>query len=410
MTVRPATFETAPFDFAARTATTARIQSIDVVRGIVMLIMALDHVRDYFHRDAFLYSPTDLTQTSATLFFTRFVTHFCAPVFVLLAGTSAYLYGVKNGSRALSRFLLTRGLWLVLVEILVISPLRTFNPLLPLLNLQVIWAIGISMILLAALIRLPRAAVLALGIALVAGHNAFDGIDVPGNGGAAFLWSLLHVPGHFTFGFLSVNVIYPVAPWIGVIALRYCLGTLYAPGFDGRTRRHILLVTGLGALGVFALLRGLNLYGDPAPWSPQLEPVFSALSVLNVTKYPPSLLYVLITLGPACVLLAWIEKVRNRTTATLAVFGRVPMFYYIAHILLIHLLASPAVMIAGHPWTDMILDGRVNASAALHGYGFNLAVVYGVWIGLIVMLYPLCSRFDRYKRENQARMWWLSYF
>jgi len=404
MTARPATLE-----IPALAAKTERIQSIDVVRGTVMIIMALDHVRDYFHRDAFLYSPTDLTQTDATLFFTRFITHFCAPVFVLLAGTSAYLYGLRNGTRALSRFLVTRGLWLVLLELLVISTIRTFNPLLPLLNLGVIWAIGIRMIVLAALIHLPRRSILMLGIALVAGHNALDGITVPGDGVAALMWSLLHVPGHFTFGFLSINVIYPVAPWIGIIALGYCLGELYAPGYYAGTRRHHLLVGGLVAIGAFALLREFNVYGDPMPWSVQPEPLFSALSVLNVTKYPPSLLYTLITLGPACVLLACTEKVRNGLTATLAIFGRVPMFYYIVHILLIHLLAIPAVMMCGHPWTDMILDGRVNTSTVLKGYGFNLAVVYGVWIGLIVMLYPVCRWFDRYKRQHQAKQWWLSY-
>jgi uncharacterized membrane protein len=404
MTARPAAFE-----ITALATKTQRIQSIDVVRGIVMIIMALDHVRDYFHRDAFLYSPTDLTQTSVLLFFTRFVTHFCAPVFVLLAGTSAYLYGLRNGDRALSWFLFTRGLWLVLIEIAVISPLRTFNPLLPLLNLQVIWAIGVSMIALAAFVRLPRWSILMLAIVLIAGHNALDAITVAGDGVVPFLWSLAHVPGHFTFGFLSINVIYPLAPWIGIIALGYCLGELYAPDYDASTRRYLLLVTGLCALGSFALLRGLNLYGDAAPWSVQAEPLFSALSVLNVTKYPPSLLYILLTLGPACVLLACIEKVRNGWTSTLAMVGRVPMFYYIAHILLIHLLAIPAVMIAGHPWTDMILDGRVNASAALHGYGFNLFVVYGVWMALVAMLYAPCRWFDRYKREHQARQWWLSY-
>ena len=397
----------APLQVLTAETKTERIPSIDVARGIVMIVMALDHVRDYFHRDAFFFEPTDLSQTNGILFFTRFVTHFCAPVFVLLAGTSAYLYGLKHDSRALSRFLLIRGLCLVLIEILVIGPVSTFNPLLPYVALQAIWAIGVSMIVLAALVHLRFGTILLIGLIVVAGHNLLDGIAVPGDGVASLLWSALHVQRHFMFGSLSVEVGYPVLPWIGIMALGYCLGALYAPEHDIAARRHALFVTGFAALGVFALLRGLNLYGDPAPWSPQAEPLFSALSLLDVTKYPPSLSYTLITLGPACLLLACIENVRNTLTATLAMFGGVPMFYYIVHILLIHLLAIPAVVICGHPWTDMIFDR--NSGTALQGYGFNLAVVYGVWIGVIAILYPLCRWFDRYKRQHRARQQWLSY-
>lgn len=382
-----------------------RIESIDLLRGTVMIIMALDHIRSYFHSDAFFYNPTDLTQTNSYLFFTRFITHYCAPVFVFLAGISAYLYGAKRTKRELAYYLFTRGFWLVLVELFIIVFGRTFNPNYLFFNLQVIWAIGISMIVLSAMIYMPLRLILATGVFLVATHNLLDRLNLPDS----FLWALLHKPADFVFGHFKVAVSYPVIPWIGIIALGYYFGHLYDSRYDSAKRMDILLTTGLAMIALFFVLRPFNIYGDAVHWSTQKNVVFTLLSLLNVTKYPPSLLYTLLMLGPALIFLGLSERRLNAFTERIAVFGRVPFFYYVVHVYVIHLLAMVGAVISGYNWSDMVLAGKVNNEEKLRGYGFNLAAVYFLWIGLIFLLYPLCKWFDRYKRANQSRLKWLSY-
>ena len=384
-----------------------RIESIDLLRGTVMIIMALDHVRDYFHQDAFLYSPTDLSKTSIPLFFTRFITHYCAPVFVFLAGISAYLYGSKKSRKELGMFLLTRGIWLVFVELFIVSLFRTFNFSYTYINLQVIWVTGISMIILSAIIYLPKRIILLSGIVLVAAHNLLDTIHVQGNTMTAFLWSLLHDSNHFTVDGFLIYVHYPLLPWLGIIILGYYAGGLYAKDYNAAKRKKILLTSGIAAIILFIILRSGNLYGDAAIWSTQKDSAYTLLSFLNVTKYPPSLLYTLITLGPALLFLAFAEKPLNRVTEKIVTFGRVPMFYYLAHILLIHILAVVAAYYTGYP--DMlVLTNRADEMPGLKGYGFSLPVVYMVWIGLVLLLYPICKRFDKYKRKHPSEQW-LSY-
>jgi len=396
--------------FSAPAAVKAkRIESIDLLRGAVMIIMALDHVRSFFSADGFLYSPTDLTRTSVLLFFTRWITHYCAPVFVLLAGTSAYLYGIKRNRKQLSFFLLTRGIWLVLAELFIVTLEVTFNPMYHVFNMQVIWAIGISMIALSAIIYMNRRLILATGIVLIAAHNLLDAVHVPGNGVDSFLWSVLHEPRDFTFGYFTFSIRYPLLPWIGIICIGYCLGSLYTPGYNAVKRKKTLLTLGGSAIFLFVILRAGNWYGDAAHWSVQDNPVFSLLSFLNVTKYPPSLLYILMTLGPALIFLAYAETPLNALTEKVQVYGRVPMFYYLVHFFLIHLFALIAAVISGYQWTDMILTTRLSNTAALKGYGFNLITVYMAWIGLVLLLYPLCKWFDRYKRTHQVTRPWLSY-
>jgi uncharacterized membrane protein len=386
----------------------ARIESIDVLRGFVMIIMALDHVRDYFHRDAFLYEPTDLSQTSVLLFFTRFITHYCAPVFVFLAGLSAYLYGAKRTKRQLSYFLFTRGLWMIFTEIFILTLGKSFNPSFPFFNLQVIWAIGISMIILSGLIFLKRSYLLVIGLALICLHNLLDNVHVAGNGAGAFLWSVLHEPKDFRFSHITVSVLYPVLPWIGVMTIGYYFGKFFEPSYKG-DRKDLLLVVGIISIAVFLHLRIFNIYGNPTPWTSQKNMMFTLLSLLNVTKYPPSLQYILITLGPAMIFLSRAEKPLTRITEKISVFGRVPFFYYVLHFYLIHFIATIAAQITGYGWHSMVLSGRVNRMPELKGYGFNLFIVYAVWIGLVIMLYPLCRRFDHYKRKYQKEKWWLSY-
>jgi uncharacterized membrane protein len=386
-----------------------RIESIDLLRGIVMIIMALDHVRDYFHHDAFLFDPTDRTQTSGILFFTRFITHYCAPVFVFLAGISAYLYGARKSKKELAWYLFTRGIWLVLVELFIISLALTFNPSYPMFNLQVIWAIGFSMIGLSAMIFMNKRSILLVGVLLIAGHNLVDGVNVPGNGIQAFIWSFLHKPGDFVLGHFNVFIHYPIIPWIGVIALGYYFGSFYKPGYNPSRRRQLFSSIGFAAITLFFFLRIFNLYGDAVHWSIQKNVLFSFLSLINVTKYPPSLLYLLITLGPAMIFLGEIERPLNAFIKKISVFGRVPFFYYVAHLYLIHFAAMIAAIISGYNWSDMILSNRVNRVLALKGYGFNLFTVYLVWIALVIFLYPFCKWFDSYKRTHQPNKRWLTY-
>jgi len=386
-----------------------RIESIDLLRGIVMIIMALDHVRDYFHYDAFFYDPTDLTQTTGFLFFTRFITHYCAPVFVFLAGISAYLYGIGKSKIELARYLLSRGIWLVFVELFIISLAQTFNFSYPRFNLQVIWAIGICMIVLSALIFLKRQWILAIAIVLIGGHNFLDNLHVTGNGAKAFLWSLLHESHEFVFGNMKVFVHYPVLPWIGIIAMGFYFGSLYHSLYNAQKRKRILLLVGVAALILFAILRVFNIYGDAAHWSIQKNFLFSLLSFINVTKYPPSLLYVLITIGPAMIFLALAEKPLNGLKEKIVLFGKVPFFYYIIHLFLIHLFAVIGAVLTGYKWSDMILTTRLNQAPALKGYGFNLLTVYGVWIAVVLLLFPMCKWFASYKKKHQADKWWLSY-
>jgi uncharacterized membrane protein len=383
--------------------------------------MALDHVRDYFHRDAFLYDPTDLNKTNGFLFFTRLITHYCAPTFVFLSGISACLYGNRKTKRELSLFLLTRGIWLVLLEMFVVTLGQTFNPTYPIFNLQVIWAIGFTMIALSAIIHLHKKLILLLALLLIGGHNLLDNIHISGENFTSFIWHFLHEPAYFHYGHHIYSIRYPVLPWIGVITLGYYLGALYLPDADPELRKVTLLSLGFGAVSLFLLLRVINGYGDAMRWSFQPIPILTVCSFFNVTKYPPSLLYLLLTLGPAMIFLVFAErwqpafvqvmpfKPLNALREKIAVFGRVPMFYYLTHIYLIHLLAIGGAVLQGYPASSFILSGRVNQSTILKGYGYPLSVVYLVWISVVIILYPLCRYYDRYKRANIREQWWLSY-
>jgi uncharacterized membrane protein len=394
---------------AISTGKTKRIESIDLLRGIVMLIMAIDHARDYFNSSAYLFDPTDLSRSSVPLFLTRWITHFCAPIFMFLAGVSACLYGLKNGRKAVSFFLFTRGTWLLLLELFIVTLGWDFNLLYPVFILQVIWAFGISMIGLSLLVFLDKRLILFIGILLIAAHNLLDPVHVPGHGPASILWLALHEQGPFSIGPFSFFMGYPVLPWIGIIATGYCCGTLYSPDYDPAKRKKVLLTLGLGIIALFILLRFSNVYGDRVKWSTQKNAIFTFLSFLNTTKYPPSLLYTMMTLGPALLFLAFAEGPLNWLTRKITVLGRVPMFFYLLHIYLLHAIAIVAMILSGRPGSGMILTGWVTANAQLKGFGFGLTTVYGIWILVVVALYPLCKWYDKYKREHLAQQWWLSY-
>lgn len=387
----------------------SRIESIDILRGVVMVIMALDHVRDFFHYGSFVSNPTNLDTTTPILFFTRFITHYCAPVFIFLAGTSAYLYGTRKTKKELFKFLMTRGLWLIFLEIVVNNLLWRFDFTYSRLVLQVIWAIGLSMVFLSLFIFLSRRAILVIGFVIVSGHNLLDSIVMQGSDFKSIIWYILHQTNIISLtNHISIGIFYPVLPWIGVMLLGYSLGTLYTKDFDPKTRKKWLLRFGLGATILFFMLRGINIYGDLVPWSYQNTTTKTILSFFKLTKYPPSLAYTLITIGPALLFLYGTENVKNKITDFFLVFGRVPLFYYFLHIFVIHILAILGIIIFGGDWTIMILTSEVFSSGILTTYGYSLLTVYFVWIGVIALLYFPSKKYMIYKANNKDK-WWLSY-
>ncbi len=385
---------------AAPAPARARLNSIDLLRGVAIVLMALDHVRDFLGTSG--QNPRDLT--APALFLTRWVTHLCAPTFVLLAGVSAYLYGTRGRSAAdVSRFLLTRGLWLIFVEFTLVGFGWSFAMAPSLLIAQVIWVLGVSMIVMAALVHLPRWAIAAVGIALIAGHDLLDGIHAASLGSAAWVWNLLHEPATLPLSSSSkLIVIYPIIPWPGVMALGYALGPLFqrTPEF----RRKSLVWAGAALIAGFVALRATNAYGDPAPWATQATALGTVLSFLNCEKYPASLLYLLMTLGPALLLLAVLERARGPVSGWVTTFGRVPFLFYTAHLPVIHLLAVALawVMLGQVGWAA----GTFLAPKPL-GYGLPLVGVYGAWVLVLLVLYPACRWFAALKSRRHD--WWLSY-
>jgi uncharacterized membrane protein len=377
---------------------TARISSVDILRGAIMIIMALDHVRDYFSIAHF--DPTDLARTTPALFFTRWITHFCAPVFVFLAGMGASLSLDRGKSRhEVSRFLWTRGAVLILLEFTVVRFGWLFNFGTQVLFVQVIWVLGVSMICLAGLIYLPRKITALLGIAMVVGHNAFDGIPPSAFGPLGVVWRFLHVSGAVSLPSGRVFItLYPLIPWIGVMALGFVAGGILQRSPDDR--RRILVRTGGVMIAGFILLRAVNMYGDLIPWSSQADGLFTLLSFMNVTKYPPSLDFLLITLGPALIALSVMERMTGFVSKFLMVFGRVPMFFYIIHIYVIHALAVVAGIAMGFPARAM-MDAMWGLPAE---YGFDLPAVYAVWMVVIAVTYPLCSWYGGMKKRSSNKL------
>ncbi|MGH6735899.1 MAG: DUF1624 domain-containing protein [Methyloceanibacter sp.] len=371
---------------AART----RLRSVDILRGLVMALMALDHTRDFFSDTGF--NPRDVTEPA--LFLTRWISHFCAPTFVLLAGVSAYLYGRSRSAGETSRFLVTRGLFLILIDVTLIKfgwrfDLDSFR-----LGAGIIFMIGASMMTLAALIWLPRWAITAIALTMIAGHNLLDGVRGEMFGQGAWLWHLLHERGETTLGNgVDVYVLYPLIPWIGVMAAGYALGPVMQ--LESEARQQFLLMLGAAITLGFVLLRTSTLYGDPAPWTVQDTPLATLLSFLNCEKYPPSLLFLMMTLGPALMLLAAFENVRGMLAGWLTVFGRVPFFFYVVHIYLIHALAVV---------TAFAMTGEFAATPQI---GFGLSAVYLFWLLVLLLLYPLCRWFAGLKQRRSE--WWWSY-
>jgi uncharacterized membrane protein len=388
-----------------------RLPGLDALRGAVMILMALDHVRDFFHVGAMSFSPTDLTKTSPILFLTRWITHFCLPVFVFISGAGAFLWYRQNNHtlRQLSRFLWTRGLWFIFLELTVMQFAYNFNvssgfPVI----LLILWIFGICMTLLAALIYLPMPWLLTFSAAGIALHNCLDRVNVAGS--AAPLWRVIHRPGLVTLLGHSILVTYTLLPWIAVMSAGFCFGRVFY--CEAHERQRIMRRMGCSLIVAFIALRAINLYGDPLPWSPQKSAVFTVLSFLNCTKYPASLDFLFMTLGLALLVLAYLDRHSFSVKNPLIVFGRVPMFYFILHFYLIHALA---VMMAWLRYGNPAVSFMFNPLPSVGGprqlfpsnFGYSLGAAYLIWILVVVSLYPICKWFANVKARH--RSWWLSY-
>ena len=364
-----------------------------------MVLMALDHVRDWVTNVRF--QPEDLSRASAALFATRWVTHICAPAFFLLAGVGIGILMDRRGRKGLSRFLVTRGLWLLILELAITPVGWEFGlPPIPLFAL-VLWALGWSMIVMALLIHLPRRAVLALALLIVFGHNLLDPVSPAAMGSLAGVWHMLHVP-----GFLVPNVLfvaYPLIPWVAVMALGYVLAAAY--GWEPHRRRRWLTVAGLAAIAVFAVLRGWNLYGNPVPWAVQRTAALTAASFLNVLKYPPSLHFLLMTLGPALIALAIADTARGRIARWLSVYGQVPLFFYVLHIFVAHTLAVVLALVQGGELRRIPIVS--NPASIPEWYGLPLPGVYLAWALVVALMYYPCRWFGGLKATRSE--WWIRY-
>jgi uncharacterized membrane protein len=378
-----------------------RISSIDVARGLIMVIMALDHTRDYFHADAFVFNPTDMDKTHTALFFTRWITHFCMPGFVLLSGLAANISLQRKSKAELSRYLFTRGLWFVVLEITVLRFGYFFNFYFDVTILSVLWLFGICMMLLAALIHLPNRWILILGLIIVVGHNLLQGVSIEPTSVAFVPWTIF-----MSRGFLPVTpdvafvVTYPIIPWLGVMLLGYSMGAWYT-NTDATTRQKLLMRAGITSIIAFIALRFINLYGDPAPWAAQQSGWYTALSFLNTSKYPPSLLFTLMTIGPLLMLLAWLEKVETKLTHVLNTIGRVPLFYFIVHFYVIHAFALISTLLrTDKSFSEIDLHFAKSFGGITPEGGYSLGWVYLFWIAIVLLMIPLCNAYNRLKSQK----------
>lgn len=383
-----------------------RIHTIDVTRGIVMIIMALDHVRDLMHTTALTQDPTDFRTTTAALFMTRWVTHLCAPSFVFLSGTSAYLtFKSQNNLAKTKNFLLTRGLWLMLLEVTVINFAFWFDFQFRTIILQVIFAIGLGFVTLSFLLKIPARIIGIIGVSIIFLHGLILLIPIPKNPGLAVGWSFLFRTNVFALTpNFTLGTLYPFIPWLGIMLAGFAFGPVFEQ--SAPNRKKILWRSALLSLGLFAVIRFINFYGDPFPWSPQKSGLFTFLSFINVFKYPPSLLYTLLMLGIMFILLALADTQPTWFSNILATYGKVPMFYYLLHWYLIHSLMFGMLFLQGFTWKDIPIGtfsfGRPPNS------GVELGIIYLVWLGIVAALYPLCRWYAQYKSDHKE-IKWLSY-
>jgi len=385
-----------------------RLTSIDFTRGIVIVIMALDHIRDLLHTGGVTGDPLDLNTTTPGLFMTRFITHFCAPVFVFLAGTSAYLMTRQQNNLLKTRkFLFSRGIWLIFLEIVVVGFGIWWDLKFRTILFQVIFAIGMGFVILSGLIRIQSTVLGVIGLFIVFFHNALPNLEFPNNAFADFVWKLLFHRGFFKLGSEHALIVgYAVIPWLGIMLFGFGFGKVFE--LEVMKRKRVLFFSGVFCLFLFVVLRYLNLYGDPSPWSPKSTFVFSTLSFINVSKYPPSLLYAALTLGIMFFILFLAEGKNNRMTRFFVTYGRVPMFFYLLHWYIVHISMFVMILLQGVTFEQMPF-GVMNFGRPAEGVGLDLPYVYLYWASLILFMYPLCKWYGNYKAGNKQKKW-LAYF
>ena len=386
-----------------------RIESIDLLRGLIMIIMALDHTRDFFHKDALTGDPLNPETTTSILYFTRWVTHFCAPTFVFLSGLSAWLQSQRKTKKELSRFLISRGFWLIFVDLTIMSLGLTADIHFGIFVLETLWSIGASMVILGLVIRLPFKVILALGLLIFFGHNLLDFAEQAREGNVPLWWNLLHrVTIAPLWGKHSLFIFYPFLSWTGLMLLGYCCGRLFTDATPEH-RKKILLTTGVSAILFFVALRWANIYGDPRPWVEQKNTLKTFFAFMNVQKYPPSLLFLCATVGPGLIFLALVKNTGGKLVKIISVYGRVPFFYFIVHFYILHIATVIAYLLRGHSIAEGMkgLPGLPFKFAA-PGEGYSLLTVYGIWIAAVIIMYPLCKWYDNYKTSHKEK-WWLSY-
>ncbi|HLG38378.1 MAG TPA: heparan-alpha-glucosaminide N-acetyltransferase domain-containing protein [Chitinophagaceae bacterium] len=386
--------------------TTYRITSIDLLRGLVMIIMALDHTRDMYHVPAMTTDPLAPLTTTPAIFFTRWITHFCAPAFVFLSGLSAYLSSQKKNPAAASWFLFKRGLWLIVVEMVVVSFGITFDYKFGFIIWQVIWAIGCSMIVLALVRRLPNPWTLIIGCILFFGHDLINYVRPPQPGPGTNLTTVFFTAFNNIIFIDQKHLIgdfYAILPWTGIMLIGYGIGHWFRKEYSVEKRKSNLLYCGLFMIALFIILRFINEYGDPAPRE-HIEGWRSFLSFMNASKYPPSLIYCCMTLGPAFVFLALSENIKGRWSQIVSVYGRVPFFYYILHFYILHTLLIIFFFATGHKSSEIY--GSFIGFRPIE-FGYPLWIVYIIWLSVVASLYYPCKWFYKYKMSHGQ--WWLKY-
>lgn len=386
-----------------------RIESIDLLRGIIMIIMALDHSRDFFHAGALTGDPLNPETTTPVLYFTRWITHLCGPTFVFLSGLSAWLQGRRKTKSELGAFLISRGFWLIFIDLTIMSLGLTADIYFGIFVLETLWSIGASMIILGLVIRLSFNVILSLGLLIFFGHNLLDFAEAARGGQVPIWWSLLHrvniVP---LWSDHSLFIFYPFLSWTGLMLLGYCCGKLFTD-VTAERRRKILLTTGVLAILFFVVLRLANIYGDPRAWTEQKTDLQTFLAFMNVQKYPPSLLFLCATVGPGLIFLPLVNNTGKKLVKIISVYGRVPFFYFIVHFYILHIAAVFVYLSRGHS----VAEGMKGSPGfpfkfAAPGEGYSLLTVYAIWVAIVIIMYPLCKWYDNYKMNHKEK-WWLSY-
>jgi uncharacterized membrane protein len=380
-----------------------RIRSIDITRGIVMIIMALDHTRDFLHVSSITQNPTNLLTTTPAIFFTRWITHLCAPTFVFLSGTSAWLsFSSKKDLKAGRKFLISRGIWLIILEFTFVNFGLWFDIRFPIFLSNVIAAIGVGFIVLGLFLNVKPKILAIAGLAIIFCHNLFPFIpfakdSIIGN----ILAPLFTLQSYQLSATRSVAIAYPPIPWTGIMLVGFACGKFFV--MEEQKRKRIFLQIGLGALVLFVILRFVNIYGDPAPWSTQKNGLYTFLSFINITKYPPSLLFCLVMLGIMFLMLRFTENLTNRFAKIATVYGRVPLFYFLVHFYILHLILFLMVFLQGFTGKDLVFGS--NFGRPQQGGGVSLGMVYLIWMGVVILMYPLCKWYGNYKLNHKEKKW-----